>query len=397
MKLKLIYILLFFSFYLFAQEKTNMDILQNKILEIKNQFAPDKRVAVFEIEITVENDLISLTGKTNLPEAKNKLMEISKEITPEIEDKIITLPSKDLGEKIYGIVNLSVANIRSKPNHPEELATQALLGTPVKVLENHDGFYRVQTPDGYIAWVDEDGIEQVNHTELMSWLNSKKIIYLADFGFLYKSTANTKERVSDLVLGDILKFVGDEGEFYKVEFPDARQGYVEKSFASDFDGWFKSINADGEKITSTAETFMGIPYLWGGTSAKAMDCSGFTKTVYFINGIILPRDASQQVHSGELVNTENGFNDLQPGDLLFFGRKASEGKPEKVTHVAIYKGNLEYIHASGRIKINSFDQSKDNYSKYRHSSFIRAKRILTSLNKNGISSISDNKFYTGDF
>jgi cell wall-associated NlpC family hydrolase len=51
-------------------------------------------------------------------------------------------------------------------------------------------------------------------------------------------------------------------------------------------------------LVATARTLMGAPYLWGGTSAKGMDCSGFTKTIYLMNGLILPRDASQQVHVG---------------------------------------------------------------------------------------------------
>ena len=118
-----------------------------------------------------------------------------------------------------------------------------------------------------------------------------------------------------------------------------------------------------------------------------------TKTVYFLNGIILPRDASQQVNVGELIEVKNGWDNLQSGDLLFFGKKAEGDKKEKVTHVAIYIGDGDFIHAAGRVRINSLNPTKSYYSKYRDNSFIRAKRILSPVGKNGIERILENSFY----
>ena len=129
---------------------------------------------------------------------------------------------------------------------------------------------------------------------------------------------------------------------------------------------------------------MGVPYLWGGTSGKLMDCSGFTRTVFLLNGIYLPRDASQQVNVGNLVDTKDGFSNLKPGDLLFFGRKATPTSKERITHVGIYIGNEEFIHESGMVQINSFDKSKKNYSHFRYTQFVKAKRIINSAGKNGV-------------
>ena len=75
-----------------------------------------------------------------------------KEAELNFEDQIEMLPSEKLGEKKFGVINLSVANIRSKPDHPAELATQSILGTPIKILKKgEDGYYLVQTPDNYIC------------------------------------------------------------------------------------------------------------------------------------------------------------------------------------------------------------------------------------------------------
>ncbi|MFN3695516.1 MAG: C40 family peptidase, partial [Ignavibacterium sp.] len=185
----------------------------------------------------------------------------------------------------------------------------------------------------------------------------------------------------------------EENDFYFVEFPDKRTAYVQKSESEKFDKWYSSLNPSGESILNTAYRFMGVPYLWGGTSSKGMDCSGFTKTVYFLNGIILPRDASQQVHTGELVDVKNGWENLEAGDLLFFGSKANGERKERITHVAIYIGDGDFIHAAGRVRINSFNKAKPYYSEYRDNAFIRAKRILISVGKNGIEKIMDNEFY----
>ncbi|MBK6284521.1 MAG: C40 family peptidase [Draconibacterium sp.] len=122
-----------------------------------------------------------------------------------------------------------------------------------------------------------------------------------------------------------------------------------------------------------ANQLMGRPYLWGGTSARAMDCSGFVKTLYFMNGVILARDASLQIKQGEKVEVENDFSNLQTGDLLFFGQKKSDDQPEKITHVAFSLGNTEYIHASGKIERNSFERNSAIYSEYRKNSFVGTK------------------------
>src|SRR5205085_814257 len=102
----------------------------------------------------------------------------------------------------------------------------------------------------------------------------------------------------DLVSGNLLKLLAKEKDFYKVEYPDGRVGYIPQNQANYYDQWVKRPNPTANQVLTTAKTLLGVPYLWGGTSIKGVDCSGFTKTAYFLNGIIIPRDASQQALVG---------------------------------------------------------------------------------------------------
>ncbi|HRN27655.1 MAG TPA: C40 family peptidase [Ignavibacteriaceae bacterium] len=375
--------------------QSEMEKVNSILKEIKEKFAPDKRVAVFNIESSELDNKVLLKGETNLPEVKTELLKMIDQTKIKFEDQIEILPSENLGDKKFGVINLSAANLRLKPDHPAELVTQSILGTPIKVLKKgEDGFYLVQTPDGYISWLDNDGFAFMDESELKDWLSSPKIIYTKVYGFSYTKADENSQPVSDLVEGNLLKIIGEENNFFLINYPDGRVAYVKKDEAKLFIDWYKALNPTGETILNTAYHFMGIPYLWGGTSTKGMDCSGFTKTVYFLNGIILSRDASQQVNTGELVDTKDGWQNLQAGDLLFFGRRANGDKKERITHVAIYIGDGDFIHAAGRVKINSFNPEKSYYSDYRKSGFIRAKRILTSVGKNGIEKILENDFYS---
>ena len=125
--------------------------------------------------------------------------------------------------------------------------------------------------------------------------------------------------------------------------------------------------------------------MWGGTSSKGVDCSGFVKIVYYSRGIILARDASQQARYGEPVDFSNR-NNLQPGDLLFFGRSA-----QRITHVGIYQENGNFIHSSGKVHIGSIDPKAPNYVAERNN--VAARRILNSLNTEGIVMVKDNEWY----
>lgn len=361
------------------------------INNVKMKFAPDKRTTIFNLKVENVDGKNFLRGETNLLNAKDELMNELSKNNFQVVDEVSLLPEKELGEKIFGVVNLSVANLRSEPNHPAELSTQALLGTVVNIYKKKGGWYLIQTPDNYLGWVDDDAIFLMNQKELSDFLSHEKIIVTVPFDVVY---ANDKRSsvVSDVVIGNILTVNNIGKEEYSVQLPDGRSGYISSSSAKTLSSWNATLKYNSNGILSTAKAFMGIPYLWGGTSCKGFDCSGFTKTVFFMNGFILPRDASQQVFSGVEIDTKENFNLLKEGDLLFFGEKATENKKERITHVGIYIGDTEFIHAAGMVKINSLDKSRANFSEYRFRTFVRAKRILN-VEKNNFELVKDSQKY----
>ena len=112
-----------------------MEKVTSIIQEVKEKFAPDKRTAIFNFEAAESENKIIIKGETNIDEAYSEFIKLMKESNLKFEDQIEMLPSEKLGEKRFGIINLSVANIRSKPDHSAELATQSILGTPIKILK----------------------------------------------------------------------------------------------------------------------------------------------------------------------------------------------------------------------------------------------------------------------
>jgi gamma-D-glutamyl-L-lysine dipeptidyl-peptidase len=352
------------------------DNLSDEISSIKTKYAPDKRVALFNIEAIKQNESYLLKGESNLPEAVAALKNSLKEENINFVDSIQILPSAELNGKTFGLITISVANLRSDPKHVAELATQALLGTPVKILKKEGSWSLIQTPDKYLSWVDDGGIVEMSPSELARWKSNPKIIYTNIAGSTYLSSDAKSQVVSDIVAGGVLELLTEEKDFFRVKYPDNRIAFVSKNEAQLYDDWIQKTKPTGESLIATSKKLMGLPYLWGGTSTKGVDCSGFTKTVYFLNGMVIPRDASQQVNTGELSDEAKDFDKLLPGDLLFFGRKATDSTSEKVVHVGMWIGNNEFIHSSGQVRISSIDKNAPNFDEDNLNRYLRSKRII---------------------
>ncbi|MDH4038175.1 MAG: C40 family peptidase [Candidatus Krumholzibacteria bacterium] len=122
-------------------------------------------------------------------------------------------------------------------------------------------------------------------------------------------------------------------------------------------------SARGDEVVKRAADYLGTPYRNGGTSSKGLDCSGLTFTVYRSFGIQLPRVSRDQARVGSPVPR----SDLEAGDLIFFGSGS------RISHVGIYAGDGEFIHASDRARSVRFDRLDNKYFRNR---YVTARRVL---------------------
>jgi cell wall-associated NlpC family hydrolase len=239
-------------------------------------------------------------------------------------------------------VSSSIADIRREPSHAAELVTQSIMGEEAAALKLDGDWYLVMLPDGYHGWVRTWYVRETRSGAVASYRERANALVGANITYIRESADPDSLPVTDLVAGTaVLADKAEEG-FRKVLLPGGREGF---SPERDLEDITEPVEPLRDRIISRAMRFIGIPYLWGGTSTKGFDCSGLVKRVYLMEGIELPRDSDRQALVGEVVLLEES----EPGELLFFG----EG--EAITHVAIYLGAKRFIHAYGEVRINSLD------------------------------------------
>ena len=362
------------------------DLLAPLVADIRERFAPDQRMALFRVDACRQKGNLILQGETTIPEAKQALFDSLAARKISVVDSIVVLPDTTVAEKPWGLVTLSVGSIRVAPDHGAEMATQLLLGTPVKILQLVDGWYRIQSPDQYIGWCDGSVLAPVTETELAAWKQSDRYLYRQISGFAFSEANGHSRVVSDLVLGDLFTVSGEQNGFLRIQFPDGRSGFVQKNECRPYSEWVLEEPKVDQAI-ETAGMLTGSPYLWGGTSSKAVDCSGLMKTAWFSQGVILARDASQQARYGEVLEVTDSL-DFQPGDLLFFGRSK-----DRISHVAMYIGNGKYIHSSGLVRINSLSPQDSDYSEFNRKRLVSAGRVISSLNTEAIIQVKEHPWY----
>lgn len=390
------HILLITSFLAATFSLAAQDVSEN-ISTIKSKYAPDSRTTIYNIKAAETSGPVVLYGETTEQAAKEALVASVKASGKEVQDYITLLPDeKKLEGKIYGVVHVSVADLRYSGSYSAEQATQLLMGMPLQVLKK-DGWSQVRTPEGYIAWIPASSFTPMTKEEFNAYISSKKVMFTPDYGWIYSEAKSTSQRVCDVVAGNVMKYISAKGKWIKVALADGREGYIEKEKVTDFASWAKNTRPTQESVLKTAYRFIGVPYQWAGTSAKMLDCSGFAKTTYLLNGLVLARDASQQCHTGqniEITDIATQYDRLQPGDLIFWGRKATPTSRERVTHVGIYVGDGLFIHESGRVKFDSFNKNHPRYSQYYVNIFVRATRIIgTEDQGKGVTSVEKNPLY----
>ena len=294
-------------------------------------------------------------------------------------------------QKRWAVVDLSSIYMRIAPDYESALETQELMGTVVEIIAEKGYWREIISPQPYQAWCTEKGIVEMSEQEIEAYKAAPKCIFTELYGHVYESPSDKAATICDLVGGDIMRIAGQagndgkkgrglKGKWTQIMLPSGKTGWVRSSQVKLHEGFFSIAKGEGnsesisgslmESIIADAFKLKGVPYLWGGMTPKGVDCSGLVRWSFIMNGVLLPRNASQMVHCGDEVSLDS----LQRGDLVFFGTPATSEKPRRVTHVGIYIGNGCIIHSSHMVRVNSLNPSEPDYYENAHN-LIAARRL----------------------
>lgn len=363
-------------------EKDLPPAVTTAIEQVREKHCPDRRLCVFDVQVQMRGANLKIMGELSEAEARRELLQAVKAAMPDfkVEDEIRALPDEALpSDERFGLVRVSVANLRANPKHAAELVHQLLMGSSVTILKKDGIWHYVQTEDRYLGWIPSGSLQLGDQNMIAQWRDADLVACKSMNGTVRAEAASDAAALSTVVLGSVMRREAShsnasaKSKWLGVALPDGRSGFIESESVTSVAELLPATPLSSATTVSQARRMLGIPYLWGGTSVHGFDCSGFTQTVFRLNGIDILRDASQQARQGESIIAGVDYSGLQPGDLLFFGEKEN-----RITHVAISLGGARFIHASDMVQINSLNENDADYVEYRRRTFQFAKRFFNS-------------------
>ena len=262
-----------------------------------------------------------------------------------------------------GTVTADALRLRSDSSEASDILATASSGDSVVVLEDAaDGWYKVSfnTVEGYMS-ADYLDVATVAYTSL-----GYGLVDTDGSDLNMRSGASTDlPTLASIPSGTVLELEGIYNGWYQVTYA-GMTGYVSSDYITlTTEPETPEASQLGEQIVAYAMEYLGTPYVLGGNGPSSFDCSGFTKYVYSQFGYTLNRTATDQLQNGVSVSRD----ELQPGGLVFFKYRTS--KP--VSHVGIYIGNGEFIHAS----TNKYEVQIDQMDSGHYANvYVYARRII---------------------
>ncbi len=239
---------------------------------------------------------------------------------------------------MQGTIIKNVASIYKETTRNSEQVTQAIMGQPVEIEKADGDWLYIHTWDTYHGWIESRWVQEGE------WKPAEIATVLPQFSFAYKAPDRSSEHHTILVVTATAEFLGAEGRFAHVRLPDGREAYVQTSDVeiTPSGDQMLPLGASGSEIIKTGRRFIGVPYLWGGSSPFGIDCSGFVQLSYKLNGVKLLRDAHMQAEDPRAIPVEKA--DLVAGDMVFFAGGADK---TRITHIGMAVGDGTFIHSAG--------------------------------------------------
>ncbi len=356
----------------------SLDRLPAYIHLYMSELIHDDRLFATQVSAThdPEAGLIRLDGHVMFEENRNTLELLFRylDLAP-VENNVRVLPDANLRHR-FAVVSDSSVYSYDAPAEPRETMTESFFGDPIYVLAEADNNHvYTLTTAGYVGYIDRDALEFLSPEEFTEWCTAPAAIFRRDVPVKqarhlpskgddshHQAIATTIPAGARLPLasessGLTVRLVS--GELLQVDVQDV----------------FLDTNGPAPQALEAVEVsrqLLGTDYVWGGKTARGVDCSGLVQRAYAAQGIHIARDAYMQSYSGKLSATRWHRHTMMPGDLMYF----LSGRSGRITHTAIYIGNDEFIEASGEVKITSLDPQAPNYEERRAQGFAFAKRLF---------------------
>ena len=270
-----------------------------------------------------------------------------------------------IGKMCYNeaVVTRSVADLHAKTSRRSERVTQVVLGTPLMVAKERRTWLRVTTPDAYRGWIEVAATRRLKFREPRYAFKGRIAVVKSNVAVIYLEPSREARESITVTVDTRLELVSEQTHRCRVRLPGLSYGWIRREDVSIRPAGFNYAVTNRQRTAESGKRFLGVPYLWGGTTPLGFDCSGFVQLVYKMNGVSIPRDADMQFMIGTPIDTL----DVAAADLVFFSNGSSG-----ITHVGIYLANGEFLHSSGRASGVTINRLNEPFFR---SIFVGARRL----------------------
>ena len=267
-------------------------------------------------------------------------------------------------------------NVRTGPSTSYAKIATLSYGQSVNVLSTSNGWSKINY-NGSTGYVSSQYLQSTKPSSSSSSETSQTVKYVNTTSGLNMRTgpATSYAKITTIAYGQSVNVLSTSNGWSKINYSGST-GYVSSQYlqstkpssSSSSNSGSTSVSSSASSVIAYAKTLLGKPYVWGAQGPNSFDCSGFTYYVFKNKaGIVLPRTSSAQSKYGTSVSWSN----LKAGDLMFFDTNGANNG--QVSHVGLYIGNGQMIHASSsqrKIVITSVNTS------YYKNAFVNARRVL---------------------